>query len=259
MDKNKQSKIDIVTKFQQLMSDGDTASAFQLIDDTATWHSDEIGAPWSGVHHGIDEIKQHFQNISGTTKNFQREIKELIEHGDLVIELGGLTCILNKTGQPFATEYVCLYGVRDHKIISYRIFEDSLKLYRAYFSDSKKELGLKFDKSVVTIESGEMAKVIKASEINKHFPAPAPGAINIFHDDSISVGMVKTEDYPSYPHANDYNEVHYVIKGTAKFRHGDEPAIEINAGDIVYVKTPEQHEWFDCSPDFQLMFVQTKC
>lgn len=258
MDSEKSKKIDIIIEFQHLMGEGNFDAAFQLIDSEAIWHSDEIGAPWSGVHHGIDKIKQHFQNISGTTKNFKRETKEFIEHGDLVIELGGLSCILNKTGLPFETEYVCLYQVINNKISSYRIFEDSLYLYNAYFPKAKESLGLKFKESVVNISENEMAKVIKAGDIEKHFPAPSPGAINLFMDRHMLVGMVQTKDYPSYPHSNDYDEVHYVIKGTAQFRHSDGPAICIEAGDVVYVKTPEKHEWFNCSPDLQLIYVQAK-
>ncbi|MDF1796033.1 MAG: nuclear transport factor 2 family protein [Coxiellaceae bacterium] len=252
------SNIEIVKQFQQFMAQGEQAQAFAMITDDAVWHSDEIGAPWSGIHEGINAIKEHFQNISGTTQQFKREIKQCIEQGDLVIELGGLSCILNKTNLPFETEYVCLYGVKDKKIFSYRIFEDSLRLYRAYFPKTKENLGLQFKDSVATIAPNEMSKVIASADIEKHFPAPAPGAVNIFSDNHMSVGMVKTQDYPSYPHSNDYDEVHYVLKGTAKFRSGGGAATEIKAGDVVYVKTPEEHEWFDCSADFQLIFVQAK-
>ena len=131
--------IDVVKKFQNLMAQGDQAQAFKMITDDAIWHSDEIGAPWSGVHKGIEAIKSHFQNISGTTKNFKRNTKEFIAHGNLIIEIGGLSCILNKTNLPFETEYVCLYEVTGDQISSYRIFEDSLHLYNAYFPKSKEK------------------------------------------------------------------------------------------------------------------------
>jgi ketosteroid isomerase-like protein/mannose-6-phosphate isomerase-like protein (cupin superfamily) len=256
---NKNENINLVKLFQDLMSQKKKEAAFELIDKNAIWHSDEIGAPWSGVHHGLDDIKLHFQNISGTTKNFQRTINELIEHNNSVIEIGELSCILNKTDQPFETEYVCIYKVVDAKITSYRIFEDSLKLYRAYFDPKKKEaLGLKFEKSVVDIAADEKVKVIKRASIEDHFPAPAPGAVNLFDDRTMSVGMVQTESYPSYPHRNDYDEVHYVIKGTAKFKYEDSQVYDIAAGDVVYIKSPEKHEWYDCSPDFKLIFVQSK-
>ena len=55
--------IDTVQRFQQLMAKGDPLSSLAMIADDATWHSDEIGAPWSGIHKGIAEIKAHFNNI----------------------------------------------------------------------------------------------------------------------------------------------------------------------------------------------------
>ena len=250
------TNIEIIKKYYDLIANGNNETALNMIADDATWHSDEIGAPWSGIHHGINAIKQHFAAISGTTTNFQRFKQQFIEHEDLVIELGGLSCILNKTQQPFSTEYICIYKIKNNKIASYRIFEDSLKLFKAYFHQEEANHNLKFDGSVTTVTPNEMAKIIKAEQIQKHFPAKAPGAINLFKDNFISVGMVETNNYPSYPHRNDYDEIHYIIAGTAKFRHGNKEHIEISPGDVVYVKSPEEHEWFDCSPDFKLIFVQ---
>jgi ketosteroid isomerase-like protein len=127
--------IKIIQDFQNLISNEDQSNAYRLIADDALWHSDEIDAPWSGVHKGIEEIKKHFSAISGTTKNFKRFDQNFIEDKGLVIEIGSLSCLLNKTGQPFSTDYVCLWQVLDGKIMSYRIFEDSLKLYKAYYHD----------------------------------------------------------------------------------------------------------------------------
>lgn len=129
------NNISTIKKFQHHITQQDKSDAYHLVADNAVWHSDEIEAPWSGIHKGIEAIKKHFSNISGTTKDFKRHNQEFIEKNDLVIEIGSLSCILNKTGKPFATEYVCLWKVQDGKIQSYRIFEDSLKLYRAYYND----------------------------------------------------------------------------------------------------------------------------
>ena len=251
------TNIEIIQNFQEGIAKSNFEDAFNLISDNALWHSDEIGAPWSGIHKGKAEILKHFDAIKGTTKNFKRHHQQFIGQGDLVIEIGSLSCTLVKTGKPFDTDYICLYEIVGGRIASYRIFENSLKLYNAYFGENKDIHGLSFEKSVTTIENGDMAKVIKASDIAKHFPAKAPGAISIFKDDSMSVGMVQTVDHPSYPHRNDYDEVHYVIKGSGYFRHGDQKPIEVGAGDIVYVKHPELHEWFDTSKDFELIFIQS--
>jgi len=123
--------IELVKKFQQQLSQ-DSKAAFDLIAQDAVWHSDSIGAPWSGTHRGKENVIKHFASIKGTTTHFKRHIDDFIEKGNLVIELGSLSCILNKTNKPFQTEYVCLYRFENGKILSYKIFEDSLKLYQAY-------------------------------------------------------------------------------------------------------------------------------
>ena len=130
--------INIIKHFQNLLKNEDKSEAYHLIAENAVWHSDEIEAPWSGIHKGIEAIKKHFSNISGTTKDFKRFSQEFIEKNDLVVEIGSLSCILNKTQKPFATEYVCLWRIRHGKIQSYRIFEDSLKLYKAYYNGAPK-------------------------------------------------------------------------------------------------------------------------
>lgn len=131
------TQIPLIQSFQSHLANNEFDDAFALVSTDAIWHSDEIGAPWSGVHYGLDAIKEHFLAIRGTTRDFTRTTNRWIADDDLVIELGSLSCLLNKTSQPFSTEYVCLYTVRNNTIHSYRIFEDSLKLYRAYFATPK--------------------------------------------------------------------------------------------------------------------------
>lgn len=119
-------------------------------------------------------------------------------------------------------------------------------------------MSLALPESVATLAAGKKALIIKAEIIDQHFPAPEPGAVSLFKTDTMAVGMVQTNDYPSYPHRNDDDEVHYVLKGSAKFRHGEEKnTAEITAGDVVYVKAGEEHEWFDCTSDFKLVFFQS--
>ena len=125
----------IIQQFRQLMGSGQREAAFAMLTDDAYWHVDEIGAPWSGVFHGREAIIEHFSKIDGTTRGFKRQIDRLFEEGDTVIEIGSLDCELVKTGEPFHTEYVSVYQTRDGKLSYYRIYEDSLKLYRAYFKE----------------------------------------------------------------------------------------------------------------------------
>jgi ketosteroid isomerase-like protein/mannose-6-phosphate isomerase-like protein (cupin superfamily) len=382
----------LIKKFQQLLNSNDKQSAFQLVAPDAVWHSDEIEAPWSGVHRGKAAIIRHFRAISGTTENFSRNVEQFIENDDSVVEIGSLKCVFKKNKQPFATDYVCIYKVRNNQIYYYRIFEDSLKLRWAYFPENVLQIsdaislgclfreeddnayifsllkakGIPFtvlrsveelrhfienDKqNKIVIGSGEsastiwplidqpalsgvillhpanlpqfttqlrqcpclivhasntsltstellqsinrprpdivqfieddivsllpvilkfinqfgnvrqqpLAQVVRHDAINSMLPAAFPGAIRIITDENCIVGFVKPDNYPSFPHINYRDEVHYILSGNARFRHGDQPVQEIKSGDVVFVKAFELHEWFDYSPDFMLLYVQCK-
>ena len=53
-------------------------SALKLIAKNAILHSDEIGAPWSGIHNEINAITQHFAAIAGTTQLFKGVLLQFI-------------------------------------------------------------------------------------------------------------------------------------------------------------------------------------
>jgi ketosteroid isomerase-like protein len=128
------SPANVVARFRQLMADGNKSAAYAMISDDAYWQNDEIGAPWSGIYHGQHAVIGQFSKMAGTTRNMTRHTDRVLTDGDSLIEFGSLDCILVKTGKPYHTEFVSVYKVRDGKLTYYRIYEDSLKLYRAYYS-----------------------------------------------------------------------------------------------------------------------------
>ncbi len=66
--------------------------------------------------------------------NQQNTGPKQIDKALLVVQLFDLLLINGHTS-PFHTEYVSVYQTRDGKLSYYRIYEDSLKLYRAYFKE----------------------------------------------------------------------------------------------------------------------------
>ena len=129
------SNLDTVKAFAAFMKENNTSAAFDLIDDNAVWHSDEIGAPWSGIHVGKENIIKHFAAIRQETESFKKIVENYLEKDDMVIEICSLHCVFKKTKKPFDTRCVCIYMLKNGKIISYEVLENSLKLYQSYFPE----------------------------------------------------------------------------------------------------------------------------
>ena len=91
------TNVDIVKAFSAFMKENNTSAAFELIDDNAVWHSDEIGAPWSGIHIGKENIAKHFAAIRKETESFKKVVEDYLEKDDTVIEIFSLQCIFKKT------------------------------------------------------------------------------------------------------------------------------------------------------------------
>ena len=104
-----------------------------------------------------------------------------------------------------------------------------------------------------------LVRIIRCTDIGKMLPAPNPGAIRVLEENNVTIGIVVPDINPPFEHINPgyKNEIHFVVSGSAKFRHGNTTEkIEIHKGDFVYVKAFEKHEWTDWSDDFKLVFIQ---
>ncbi|AUH73943.1 cupin domain-containing protein [Legionella sainthelensi] len=108
-------------------------------------------------------------------------------------------------------------------------------------------------------EEAHLTRIIRDTDIMKMLPAPNPGAIRILEENKVTVGIVVPDKNPPFEHINPgyKNEIHFVVSGTALFRHGStNQKVLVNPGDFVYVKAFEKHEWTDWSDDFKLIFMQ---
>lgn len=108
-------------------------------------------------------------------------------------------------------------------------------------------------------EETHLTRIIRDTDITNMLPAPNPGAIRILEENKVTVGIVMPGKNPPFEHINPgyKNEIHFVVSGTAQFRHGNtDPKTLVKPGDFVYVKAFEKHEWTDWSDDFKLIFMQ---
>ena len=131
------NSLNIIKKFHAAFAAGHKEAAFAMIADDAIWYSDKIDAPWSGTHHGIEAIKQHFADAGANIQADNLEGRKFlsqrfIEQDELVIELGDLSIKFTSNQQSFSGEYVCVYTIENNKICTFKVFEDSMALYNAY-------------------------------------------------------------------------------------------------------------------------------
>ena len=124
----------IVQKFLQHQKNGQTENMLTLISDDAMWHSDSIDAPWSGVHRGKEAIIKHFMNIRASVSSFKKTQYDLVASNSthFVYEYAYLECKFQRNGVFFATHLISIYEIKNNKINSYRVLEDSNTLYQTY-------------------------------------------------------------------------------------------------------------------------------
>ena len=72
-------------------------------------------------------------------------------------------------------------------------------------------------------EQNYLTRIIRCTDIAKMLPAPNPGAIRVLEEDNVTIGVVVPDNNPPFEHVNPgyKNEIHFVVSGSAKFRHGN--------------------------------------
>jgi ketosteroid isomerase-like protein len=114
---------------------GDIASILHTCDDNVEWEG-VIGTegvlPQSGKRRGKAQVGEFFKQVADTTDFKSFEPKEFIAQGDKVVVLGSYSATLKPSGQPYASDWVMVFTVRNGKLTSFREFSDSAQLVRAY-------------------------------------------------------------------------------------------------------------------------------
>ncbi|WP_119329372.1 nuclear transport factor 2 family protein [Cysteiniphilum halobium] len=133
-----QHNLAIIRKFLDHQKKAETEQVLALIAEDAVWHSDSIGAPWSGDFHGKNEITRHFANIRESVTSFSKTPMDIVASGNtnFVYEYGYLECTFKHNNEFFATYIISIYEIKDNQIISYRVLEDSNMLHQTYHKKS---------------------------------------------------------------------------------------------------------------------------
>ena len=123
-DMNKQ----IVNNFFEMVSEGNTSGAFELVDNKAKWWIPG-DLPFSG-----DKTKEEYLQVVGAIKNgfpngFKLIVKSAIVEGNKVaaeVESEGT----HTSGKSYNNKYHFLFEIEDGKIVSVKEYMDTLHLYQ---------------------------------------------------------------------------------------------------------------------------------
>lgn len=121
-----QANVDVVRRTYEAVGGGDIPALLDLLTDDAEWGFQGPPAiPFAGRYHGHAGVAEFFSAV-GENLEFQRyEPREFIAEGDTVVVVGFERSLVKSTGRTFEQEWVHVYSLRDGKVATARIFEDT--------------------------------------------------------------------------------------------------------------------------------------
>lgn len=127
------NNIRIVKKYFENFLSGKKEEAFKLLDENVTWTvkgSDNV--PTVGFRKGKAEVDDFFEKFQYTFEAKEFNINHYFSDNDLVFAIGNFTHLIKESQQLVSSDWLIEFGVKNDKITSYKILEDSYALYLAF-------------------------------------------------------------------------------------------------------------------------------
>jgi len=111
---------------------GNIQGVLDLLDDDASWSDPGYPAiPYAGKRTGKKEIMNFFSEMSQTLTFTRFEPREFYSDGNIVTAKGFFSGLMNENKNPFESDWVMLWEVRDGKIKSYQAYVDTFNIATA--------------------------------------------------------------------------------------------------------------------------------
>jgi ketosteroid isomerase-like protein len=88
--------------------------------------------PHAGRYHGREDVSRFFAVIGETLEFENFEPREFVADRDLVIVLGALRARVNATGRFYDNEWAMVWRLRDGKVASWQVYEDTARELAAH-------------------------------------------------------------------------------------------------------------------------------
>ncbi|MGP3987557.1 nuclear transport factor 2 family protein [Streptomyces sp. 3N207] len=127
-----------VNAYLAAFADRDVDRLLELVAEEAAWSvpGDPEIVPWAGTHHGRETLRYgYFGPLFEATQLLAFDILHTHASAGAVFVNGRFTYRFRPSAEVLEDEFVMRFTVADGRITSYRIYEDSLTLARAYTGD----------------------------------------------------------------------------------------------------------------------------
>jgi ketosteroid isomerase-like protein len=123
---SEQTNIAVVQQAYEAFGRGDIPAVLDTQADDVVWHLQGPSViPFAGAHRGREGIAEFFSLVGESLEIEQFEPREFVAQGDTVVVLGYERSIAKPTGRSFEQEWAHVYTLRDGKIATARLFEDT--------------------------------------------------------------------------------------------------------------------------------------
>jgi len=127
------SPTQIVQEYFKAFQSGDVEKALGMLTDDVVWHVQGApNVPTVGVRHGKEEVRKWIVNFPLNFKQLNFEVGRTFESGNEIIITGRFRLLVLPTRREVGSELAIHFILRDGKIASYKILEDSYALHLAF-------------------------------------------------------------------------------------------------------------------------------
>ena len=127
------SKLDLVKDYFEKFLSGNKDEAFELLDENVKWTvKGSKDVPTVGQRKGKAEVDEFFDKFQQTFEPKQFNINHYFVKEELVFAIGELTHLIKDSQRLVSSDWMIEFRVKNNKITSYKILEDSYALHLAF-------------------------------------------------------------------------------------------------------------------------------
>lgn len=123
----------IIQQFLQSLSERNLTELTHLFSENVDWYipGDEQKAPWLGVRNNKQEVSEFFELLWKNTEPVSAKIDNIFTDEQNAVITGEFVTKMLETGNIVESLFCIQMGIHNHKIIRYRLLEDSWAVSRS--------------------------------------------------------------------------------------------------------------------------------